>query len=209
MFDQLVDLISGSWWSYLLIFAVSYGDVLFPLLPSETIVITAGVLAGAGDMQLGLIIPLAAAGAFLGDNTAYFIGHRFEGWIRRVLFKGEKAQERLRWAEGQIEARGGELIIIGRFIPGGRTAVAVSCGWLDMRWRRFAAFDAIAAFIWACYASLLGYFGGKTFENQPWKGLILAFVVALTVTGGIELVRWLLRRRKAARGVGRAEPETE
>jgi membrane protein DedA with SNARE-associated domain len=209
MFDQLVNLISDSWWSYLLIFAVAFGDVLFPLLPSETIVITAGVLAGSGDMQLGLIIPLAAAGAFLGDNTAYFIGHHFEGWIRRVLFKGEKAQERLRWAERQVEARGGELIIIGRFIPGGRTAVSVSCGWLDMRWRRFAAFDSIAAVLWACYASFLGYFGGKTFHDEPWKGLVLAFLIAGTVTGGIELVRWILRRRKAARGLGPAEPEAE
>jgi membrane protein DedA with SNARE-associated domain len=209
MFDQLVDLISSSWWSYLLIFAISFGDVLFPLLPSETVVITAGVLAGSGDMQLGLIIPLAAAGAFLGDNTAYFIGHRYEDWIRRVLFRGDKAKERLEWAERQIDERGGELIIVGRFIPGGRTAVSVSCGWLDLRWRRFAAFDAIAAVIWASYAALLGYFGGKTFHDQPWKGLLLAFVIALSVAGGIELVRWLLRRRKGARGVGPAEPEAE
>jgi membrane protein DedA with SNARE-associated domain len=209
VFDQLVDLISGAWWSYLLIFAVSYGDVLFPLLPSETIVITAGVLAGSGDMQLGLIIPLAALGAFLGDNTAYFIGHHYEDGIRRVLFRGEKAKERLRWAERQIEERGGELIIVGRFIPGGRTAVAVSCGWLDMRWRRFVVFDAIAAVIWASYAALLGYFGGKAFEEQPWKGLLLAFAIALGVAGGVELVRWLLRRRKAERAVPGRNPEPE
>ncbi len=210
MFNQLVDLISGAWWSYLLVFGVSYGDVLFPLLPSETIVITAGVLAGSGDMELELIIPCAAAGAFLGDNTAYLIGHHFENWIRRVLFRGEKAQERLRWAESQIEERGGELIVVGRFIPGGRTAVAVSCGWLDLPWRRFALFDALAGVIWASYATLLGYFGGKTFHDQPWKGLLLAFVIALVVAGGVEVVRWYLRRRKRSQAVGsRPEPEAD
>ena len=59
------------------------------------------------------------------------------------------------------------------------------------------SFDAIAAVIWASYAALLGYFGGKAFENAPWKGLILAFAIAFGVTGSIELVRWLLRRRQA------------
>ena len=51
--------------------------------------------------------------------------------------------------------------------------------------------------IWAIYAALLGYVGGHTFEAQPWKGLLLAFAIAFTVTGAIEFVRWLKRRRSA------------
>jgi membrane-associated protein len=206
MLEQLTDYVSGAWWSYLIIFALAYADVLFPLVPSETAVITAGVLAGSGEMSLAVIVPLAAAGAFGGDNTAYLIGHHFEPWIRRALFRTEKARERLRWAEGQINERGGELIIIARFIPGGRTAVTVSCGWLEMRWRRFAAFDALAGLIWASYASLLGFFGGKSFQHQPWKGLLIALALAFAVAGTIELVRWLRRRRQQAR---RPLPEPE
>jgi membrane-associated protein len=209
MFDQLVDLISGSWWSYLLIFGLAYADVLFPLVPSETAVITAGVLAGSGDMSLPLIISLAAAGAFLGDNTMYLIGRHFGEPIRRRFFRKKKAKDSLRWAEQQVRERGGELIVIARFIPGGRTAVTFACGSLEMRWYRFIVYDALAGVIWASYAALLGYFGGKTFHDQPWKGLILALVIALSITGGIEVVRWLLRRRKAARTVGRADPEPE
>ena len=57
-------------------------------------------------------------------------------------------------------------------------------------------FDAIAAVIWAGYAALLGYFGGKAFEHEAWKGLLLALGVAFAVTALIELVRWALRRRK-------------
>ena len=199
MFDQLVDLVSGAWWSYLVIFAVAYLDAIIPLVPSETLVITAGVLASAGDMQLGLVILFAAVGAFLGDNTTYFIGHRYGDNVERRFFSSDKAKGRLRWAERQLEERGAEIIIIARFIPGGRTAITLSAGALHMPWRRFATYDAVAATIWASYAALLGYIGGTQFEDAPWKGLIVALAIAFTVAGAVELVRWLQRRRKASR----------
>ena len=63
-----------------------------------------------------------------------------------------------------------------------------------MPWRRFIVYDVLAGFVWASYAALLGYFGGKAFERQPWKGLVLAFAIALLVTGVVEGVRWLRRR---------------
>jgi membrane protein DedA with SNARE-associated domain len=52
MFSQLADQVSGAWWSYLLVFGLAYLDVLFPLVPSETAMITGGVLAASGDMHL-------------------------------------------------------------------------------------------------------------------------------------------------------------
>lgn len=195
MFNQLVDQISGSAWSYVLIFAFAYLDALIPIVPSETAVVTAGVLAGAGDMSLPAIIVLAASGAFLGDNTAYLIGRHYGEPAKRRFFSGAKARERIRWAEHQLQERGGELIVVARFIPAGRTVVTLSAGGLHMPWRRFATYDAVAALVWALYASLLGYFGGKAFENEPWKGLLLAVGIAFSVAGCVELARWLLRRR--------------
>ena len=195
MFNQLVDQISGSGWSYVLIFAFAYLDALVPIVPSETAVVTAGVLAGSGRMSLPLIIVLAASGAFAGDNTSYLIGRHYGEPAKRRFFSGKKARERIHWAEHQLQERGGELIVVSRFIPAGRTVVTLSAGGLRMPWRRFATFDAIAAIVWALYASLRGYFGGRAFEHQPWKGLLLAVGIAFTVAGGIELVRWLRRRR--------------
>ena len=103
MFQQLIDLVSGAWWTYPLLFAVAYLDAIIPLVPSETMVITAGVLASAGDMQLGLIIVFAAAGAFCGDNTAYFIGHRYGDRVERRFFSSEKAKRTV--ALGRTPAR--------------------------------------------------------------------------------------------------------
>ena len=118
MFDRLTELVSGAWWSYLVVFAVSYLDAIIPLVPSETLVVTAGVLSSAGDMILPLVIVAAAVGAFLGDNTAYLIGRRYGERVEARFFKSEKAQERLRWAEKQLDERGGEIILVARFIPG-------------------------------------------------------------------------------------------
>jgi membrane protein DedA with SNARE-associated domain len=72
--DSLLDWISGSSWTYLVVFAFAYADVLFPIIPSETALIPAGALAATGELELSIIIICAAVGAFLGDNTAYAIG---------------------------------------------------------------------------------------------------------------------------------------
>jgi membrane-associated protein len=198
VFSQFTDLVANaSGWAYAILFALALLDALIPIVPSETSVITAGVVASQGDLNILLVILFAAAGAFAGDNTAYFLGSRYGRRINDRFFTSDKARKRIGWAQRQVEERGGELIVIARFIPGGRTVVTLSAGTLGYPWRRFVLFDAIAASIWASYAALLGYVGGHAFEKQPWKGLLLAFAIALAVTGGVELFRWWKRRRTA------------
>ena len=199
MFQSLTDYVSGSPWTYAFLFGVAALDVVFPLVPSETSVILAGVIASTGDLVLFAVILVAAGGAILGDNTAYVIGRTVGHRLVNRFFSGER-RKRIDWAEQQIEERGGYLILVGRFIPGGRTAVTLACGLLEMRWRRFISFDVAAGLMWASYAALLGYFGGKAFEEQPWKGFVVAFVVALGITGAIELYRWLRKRGVFASG---------
>jgi membrane-associated protein len=199
MFNQFTDLVANaSGWAYLIVFLLAYFDALVPVVPSETSVITAGVVASQGDLNLMIIVAVAAGGAFLGDNTAYFIGSRFGTRINERFFSGEKARQRVQWAQKQVTERGGELILIARFIPGGRTVVTLSCGTLGYPWRRFVIFDAAAALGWALYASLLGYLGGHAFEKAPWKGLLLALGIAFAVAGAVEVIRWYLKRRRAA-----------
>ena len=66
-FTQMVADASG--WAYLIVFLFAILDAVVPLVPSETAVITAGVVAANGDLSLALIIPAAATGAFIGDNS--------------------------------------------------------------------------------------------------------------------------------------------
>ena len=201
MFSHFTQLVSdASGWAYGIVFLLALLDAVVPVVPSETAVITAGVVAGAGDLSLAMIVPAAAAGAFLGDNSAYWIGRRFGTRVVDRFFGGEKSRRRIEWAERQLGERGGELIAIARFIPGGRTAVTLSAGLLEFPWRRFILFDAAAALGWALYASLLGYFGGHAFEHAAWKGLLLALGIAFAVAGGVEVTRWALKRRQASSG---------
>ena len=198
MLESLTDYVSGSPWTYAFLFFVSALDVIFPLVPSETSVILAGVLSATGDLFLFAVILCAAAGAILGDNTAYWIGRKAGPWIVARFFSGDR-RKRIEWAEKQVRERGGYLILVGRFIPGGRTAVTVACGLLEMPWRRFIVWDVPAGLLWASYAGFLGYFGGKAFEESPLKGFAVAFAVALALTGAIELYRWMKKRRELAR----------
>lgn len=198
-FDQITEWISDAWWTYPLIFAVSAIDAFFPLVPSETTVITAGVLASSGDLNLFLVILAAATGAIVGDNISYAIGSWVGEHTVKRWFSSEKSHRRLEWAEHQLDERGAYIILIARFIPGGRTAVTFASGYTHaLTWRRFIRYDVVAGFVWATYAALLGYFGGKTFEEKPWLGLLLAFAVASAIAVGVEAVRHFRRRRKPA-----------
>lgn len=197
MFDQFTHLVAqASGWAYLVVLLLAVVDALLPVVPSETAVITAGVVASSGKLLLPVVIVVAAVGAFVGDNVAYGLGRRYGAGVRSRFFHGEKADRRVDWATRQLDSRGGELIAVGRFIPGGRTAITVTAGLTHFPWRRFVAFDAGAAVIWAAYAGLLGYFGGHAFEDEPWKGLLLALGIAFGVGATTEAVRAVRRRRR-------------
>jgi membrane protein YqaA with SNARE-associated domain len=81
----------GSALSYVMAVLVPALDALVPVLPSETVVIALGVAtAGSADPRIGLLVALAAFGAFLGDNAAYLVGRRFGSAVDRRLFAGER-----------------------------------------------------------------------------------------------------------------------
>ena len=196
MFSSIVDAVSGSNWSYLIVFAIAMLDAFFPIVPSEATAIAAGVVAGTGGLSVELCILAAATGAIVGDNVSFGIGHFLGARVERRFFSGEKAQKRLKWAQKTLAERGGYLIVVARFIPGGRTATTFTAGFVEtFPWRRFLMFDVLAGAIWGFYTVLLGYFGGRTFEEAPWKGLLLAFAIAVAVTAAVELARYLRHRR--------------
>src|SRR3954454_5355848 len=119
MFSQFTQVVAdASGWAYAVLFLFAFLDVLVPIVPSETAVITAGVVASTGDLSLPLVIVAAAAGASAGDNTAYYIGRRFGPRAERRFFNGEKAHARLAWAERQLEGSGGAGVL-GRPLPSG------------------------------------------------------------------------------------------
>jgi membrane-associated protein len=195
--ESLVDFVSASPWTYAAILAVAAFDALVPLVPSETTVISAGVLAGAGDLEIGFVIAAGAVGAYAGDTSAYWLGRRLGHRLERRLFRGVKAARRREWAERTLESHGGPIIFGARFVPGGRTATTVTAGLVRMRWARFALFAAAAGLAWASYAGLVGYVGGRAFEDNPLWALAVGFGVAGGVYVLVEGTRRIRRRALA------------
>jgi membrane protein DedA with SNARE-associated domain len=185
---------SANWWFLGIIFVIAYLDSVVPIVPSETMVIIGGVAAGQGQQFLVAVIAAGALGAFLGDNSAYFLGARMSGAIQRRADRRPKLQHRLEWASEQIRVRGGLLLITARFIPGGRTALTVSSGITHQPRRWFVGWITVAVVIWASYAALLGYIGGKAFEDNHTLAFLVAFGAALGMTVLIEVVRHVRNR---------------
>jgi membrane-associated protein len=185
---------SSRWYFLVIIFVVAYLDSVVPIVPSETMVIVGGVAAGVGEQSLLLVILCGAVGAALGDNTAYLIGARLSGLIRRRATRSPKLAYRLEWANQQIGIRGGPLLVTARFIPGGRTALTLSCGITHQPIKWFVAWVLVAVSIWATYAAVLGYVFGDAFDHTT--ALVLAFITALAINGLIELLRHLRARHR-------------
>jgi len=199
----------GSAVSYLVAALLPALDALIPVLPSETAVIALGLAtAGSADPRIGLLVALAALGAFLGDNAAYLLGRRFGPAVNRRVFAGRRGAARRAWAERALHRFGTWIIIACRFIPGGRIAVTVTCGLTGFPRRRFVGATAVAGIIWASYAFFIGRLGGRAFEHQPWIGLLLALGVAVAVSvlieAGRRACRWYAGRLSRLRPPARS-----
>jgi membrane-associated protein len=192
--DSLAGMVTDSPVTYLLILLMAAVDVLFPILPAEAVVTAAAVLAGQGSLDIAWVMLAAGIGAFIGDNIAYAIGRAAGRPLVQRLLRGDTHQ--LDAVRGEFDRHGGTFVIIGRFVPGGRTVVAVGAGVLHFPWLRFVAYDALAAAIWAFQASLPGYIGGSLIQDQPWLAMVFGFILSGLLAAGIALFqRWRSRSR--------------
>ncbi|MCU1358214.1 MAG: DedA protein [Acidimicrobiales bacterium] len=201
---DLAHLAALSEWIYVMVFAVVALDAVLPVMPSESIVVTAGVLAARGDGSLPLVILAAAAGAVAGDGFSFLIGHRYRNRRLASAAAGKltrgltgRTGKAVRWAEGMLEEHGPGTLIVSRFIPGGRTATTFTAGFVGMRARAFGASIVTGAILWAGQAGLIGFAGGHLFEDNLLLGIGLGVGSGMLVGVLIELVRHRLANRNA------------
>jgi membrane protein DedA with SNARE-associated domain len=193
------------YWAVLLVVA---GDGVFPALPGETAIVAAAVLAADGTLSLPLVILAGAAGAVIGDSSAFWIGRRGGGPIKRFVAR-VAGTERLLAAERMVRRQGPALVFVGRFLPGIRIAINLSCGAGQMAYPRFLLFDVLGGIVWSTQAALLGYFAGKAFADQLWVAFVVAFGVTALVGGAVAIKeRQRVRRERAAAAAERGGGET-
>lgn len=202
MLDPFQAVRSGSAVAYLIITGSIAGSAVFPVLPSETMIFTAGAAAGAGVLQVPLVVVAGAVGSLLGDVLGYALGRLLGERALERLARGKRGRRSVQWAQRVLASRGGPLVAVARFIPGGQTAVAVTAGTLGFPLARYAVFASIGAMVWGAYGTLVGYLGAGAFESGQWLGLGIAVGLVLAVAGAAEVVRRRQRRDDDGAGDG-------
>lgn len=176
---------------FLLVMAESGG---IPV-PGETALITAGVLASTGRLEIVAVILVAATAAIIGDNIGYVIGRRggrlllerpgpFLARRRQVLVVGEPFFDR----------HGPKAVFFGRWIVLLRTWASWLAGATYMRWRSFVLWNALGGLSWATTIGLLAYFLSNSVKSAVSSFGVFALVGVLLAGLGVLLTHRLHRR---------------
>ncbi|MCX4564196.1 MULTISPECIES: DedA family protein [Streptomyces] len=195
---ELAESVITSPWLYAVLIAVSFLDSFLPLIPSEPVVIIAGVYAATGETDIVLVIAATTLGALLGDLVPYVVGRLLAVRILKRLPPGTKRRTAHDWFARELDTRGGFILVTTRFIPVGRYLATLSTGLVAYPVGKYLLFVAFATATWSAYTALTGYFGGVVFQENTLLAIAVGMGLAVVVTGAIEGVRHLRRRRTAA-----------
>jgi membrane-associated protein len=187
---------------YVAIFALVFGDAIIPILPGETTLNTAAVLASQGQLKLAGVIVAGAVGAIAGDSAVYWIARASHGRLKNRL-ENLLQNERVQKGVGFMSSRGSIVIVLGRFVPGMRLAVNFTFGVLRMPYGRFIAWSSVGGTLWATYTVLLAYYVGSALADFPLASIVIS---GLITTAAIVAIFWGDRVRH--RGVGPQTSET-
>jgi undecaprenyl-diphosphatase len=182
---------------YLILFGLVGVESSGVPVPGETALIAAGVLARHGQLEIWLVIVIAAVAAIIGDNVGFLIGRT--GGRRLLEHPGPLERHRkavLAKGEPFFEKHGPKAVFLGRWIGGLRIAAAWLAGIHRMEWRVFLFWNALGGIAWATSVGLLAYYLGPTVE-KVFKYLGLFGVSAVVVLGGGYLAWRYFRHRRA------------
>lgn len=151
---------------YVILFLVIFietGLVIWPFLPGDSLLFTAGLFARLGYMNMAFLVMLLFAAAVIGDNTNYWIGRKIGLRMLRIRFRGKVIvkQDYIDKTHSFYEKYGTKTIIMARFVPIVRTFAPFVAGIAEMNYRRFFLFDLAGGAIWIFSLTFAGYFLGK------------------------------------------------
>ncbi|HEY5273845.1 MAG TPA: DedA family protein [Acidimicrobiales bacterium] len=166
---------------YLAVGGVLFLEAFAIPVPGETVLLTAAIYAGAGRLNIVVVIVVGTIATFLGSFVGYFIG-RTGGRVlvtRYGRFVGLN-ERRFASAEAFFERQGPKIIVLARFVEGLRQANGILAGTSGMAWKRFFVFNAIGAVVWVTTWALVGDLAGSH-VGVIYDGIVRYFWVALGV----------------------------
>ncbi|MEV6629615.1 DedA family protein [Actinoplanes sp. NPDC051470] len=217
-------------WVYLALFGFLAADAVIPVVPIQAIMITTGALTVYGGLELPLVIAVGALGMFTGDVIAFVLGrtagHVGNHWLGdrlsalRARFgpkqdeDGEDHPSRTKRAAERftrgLRRPGPLVLLLCRFVPGGRMAGGYHAGRRGYPIKLFIAYDGAAAVAWATYGGLVGHIGGTAVTQSAWR----LFAIAATAAVIFGTAGWILalfggrkeEKATAARAASAGEP---
>ncbi len=210
--DPLVAFVSAhAWLGYLTLFLAALLEavpIVGSVVPGSTIILALSALVPGGDLRLEWVLLWAAAGALLGDGTAFWIGHRSQ---REILNKWPMANYPgvIAQSEAFFNRWGALAVFFARFVPPIRAFVPITAGALGMPPMRFYAVNIPAILLWApahvlpgvLAISALHEYGGLPHHGGIARHYWILVVIGCALIGALAL--WFVRRRN---GGGIIEP---
>lgn len=198
------------YWVVLVAVALESMGVPFP---GETSLLAGAIYAGTtGRLSIAGVIVAAAAGAIMGDNIGFTVGH-FGGYpLLRTLTRKLRIEDKsLHYTQRFFARHGNKTVFLGRFFSLLRTYVAFLAGVNRMPWRSFLVWNALGGIAWAILYGLLGFILG---HNLPLLGTVLRVlgtggIVALVVFVVILVALWILRRRRLIASLDQPQPPSQ
>lgn len=183
-------------------------------VPGETILIAAAVYAGAGRLNIIVVVVVAFVAAVVGDNIGFLIGHLGGRplalrWGRYVFL----TPERLDKAHAFFERHGGKVVAIARFIEGLRQANGIIAGITKMPWLKFLAFNALGAALWVGLWATVGYTAGghinSIYGQLSHYELYLGIAIVVLILAFIARKMWGRRNRRRASDLVPTDPHPQ
>lgn len=183
---------------FLIIF-VETGLVIFPLLPGDSLLFTAGLLCTQPNgLNIWILIPLLIFAAVLGDNVNYFVGKFFSKHVLSWKIKS-KPLVKQKWLDQThefFEKNGTKTIILARFVPIVRTITPFVSGIGKMNYKTFFPYDILGGFLWVGSVTLLGYFLGQIpFVEKNLEKFILGIVFISVLPILIKVIKVKLAKK--------------
>jgi membrane-associated protein len=194
---QLLSTVLTGWLGYATLTAIVFAEtglLVGFVLPGDSLLFTIGVVAGAGQLNLGVIILLLICATMLGDWCGYLLGRRAGPAIFNRPDSRFFKQDYLRRTEAFYEKHGGKTIIYAKFVPIIRTFAPFVAGVAKMRYVRFLSFDIFGGIGWVCSMTVLGYLLGEvSFVRRNFE----KFVLLIIFVSLLPIIMQALRSRMA------------
>ena len=190
-------------WTYVILFLILFcetGLVIAPYLPGDSLLFVAGTLAGAGMLNIGILLGSLILACVLGDTLNYWVGYTFEMKILEWKYSPVK-KEHLEETHQYFEKYGGFTLVIARFMPFIRTFAPFLAGVGKMRYSWFLGYNVLGGVMWSCVFLLAGYFVGNLPIVQENFTFIVYAIIAVSLVALVSVLVKIYRSLKNGKGI--------